>query len=105
MTSAVAVRYLIFDLSDDADGVTTLDAMASTGEEQLPAVMAEATRVLDWAWERFPHTHGPAHDGMDWDHELQVCTEEGGWHTVTLTLAASPRFIDEFFATFGDPRS
>lgn len=97
------MRYLNFDLSDNTDGVTTLDAMASTSEERLPAVMAEATQVLDWAWQRFPHTHGPAHDGMDWDHDLQVCAEEGGWHTVTLTITASPRFVEEFAAAFADP--
>lgn len=105
MPPAIPVRYLIFDLSDSTDGVTTLDAMASTSKDQLAAVMAEASRVLDWAWQRFPHTHGPAHEGMEWDHELRVCVEEGGWHTVTLTLTASPRFIEEFVATFGDPRT
>ena len=98
------MRYLTFDLSDDAGCVITLDAMASTSEEQHPAVMAEVKRVLDWAWQRFPRAHGPVDDGMDWDHDLQVSVEEGGWHTVTLTLAASPRFVEEFVATFGDPR-
>ena len=99
------MHYLTFDLSDDTEGVATLDAMASTSAEQHPAVMAEVQQVLDWAWHRFPHTHGPVEDGMDWDHDLQVSVEEGGWHTVTLTLGASQRFVEEFVAVFGDPRA
>ena len=99
------MRYLTFDLSDDAAGITTLDAMASTTAEQHPAVLAEVKQVLDWAWQRFPHTHGPADEGMDWDHDLQVTVEDGGWHTVTLTLTCSQRFIEEFFEDFGDPQS
>jgi hypothetical protein len=101
----IPVRYLTFDLSDDTESVTTLDAMASTSAEQHPVVMAEVKQVLDWAWRRFPHTHGPVEDGMDWDHDLQVSVEEGGWHTVALTFSASPRFVEEFVAAFGDPRA
>jgi hypothetical protein len=35
------MRYLSFDLSEDADGVTTLEALASTAAEWHAAVMAE----------------------------------------------------------------
>lgn len=38
---------------------------------------------------------------MDWDHDLQVTIEDGGWHTVTLTLTGTARFVQEFVATFG----
>jgi hypothetical protein len=63
--------------------------------------MAEVHQVLDWAWQRFPHTHGPVDDGMDWDHDLQVSVEDGHWHAVTLTLTGSSHFIDEFLRAFG----
>ncbi|MEF7612902.1 hypothetical protein V4F39_03195 [Aquincola sp. MAHUQ-54] len=96
------MQYLGFDPSEGADGVTTLEAMASTPAEQHAAVMAEVQQVLEWAWRRFPHTHGPADDGMDWDHDLQVQVEDGGWHTVTLTLTASPRFAQAFVEAFAD---
>jgi hypothetical protein len=96
------MNYLCFDLSDTEDGVTTLDAMASTQAEQHAAVMAEVQQVLDWAWRQFPHTHGPIDEGMDWDHDLQVHVEAGGWHVVALTLTGSARFAQEFIATFGD---
>jgi len=95
--------YLSFDLSDDADGVTTIEALASTAADRHAAVMAEVQAVLDWAWRRFPHTHGPVDEGMDWDHDLQVRIEDGAWHAVALTLTASPHFAESFIAAFGDP--
>jgi len=95
--------YLSFDLSEDTEGVTTLEALASTSKEQHAAVMAEVQQVLDWAWRSFPHTHGPVDEGMDWDHDLQLSVEPGGWHAVTLTLTGSPRFVEEFFDAFGRP--
>jgi VCBS repeat-containing protein len=93
--------YLHFDLSDNAEGPTTLEAMASTTAEHHAAARAEAQQVLDWAWQQFPHSHGPADDGMDWDHDLQVHVEDGCWHTVTLTLTGSPQFVEAFQAAFG----
>ncbi|HUD32186.1 MAG TPA: hypothetical protein VMR43_04095 [Variovorax sp.] len=96
------LRYLSFDRSEDADGVVTLEALAATPAARHADVMAEVRRVLDWAGERFPHTHGPVDDGMDWDDDLQVVVEEGGWHAVALTLTGSRRFADELLAAFGD---
>lgn len=94
--------YLSFDRSEDADGVVTLEALAATPAAQHADVMAEVRRVLDWAGERFPHTHGPVDEGMDWDDDLQVSVEEGGWHAVALTLTGSRHFVDELLAEFGD---
>ena len=97
------MRYLHFDVSDDDQGNVTLDAMASTPETQHPAVLQEVQAVLDWAAEQFPHTHGPVDEGQDWDHDLQLRLEDGGWHTVILTLSASPRFAQAFLERFGEP--
>jgi hypothetical protein len=100
MTSAL--HYLGFDRSEGDDGVTTLQAMASSATAaQNEAVLREAACVLDWAWQHFGHRHGPVEDGMDWDHDLQVTAEDGGWHTVTLTLGASPAFVAAFEQAFG----
>jgi hypothetical protein len=93
--------FLTFDLAEVDDGVSSLEAMASTAMEQHPAVMAEVQRVLDWAWRRYPDSHGPLDDGTDWHHDLQVTIEDGGWHTVTLTLTGTARFVEDFVATFG----
>jgi hypothetical protein len=99
------VNYLTFELSEGADGVTTLEAMASTSAERHAAVMAEAQQVLDWAWQRFPHTHGPADEGGDWDHDLQAIIEDGAWHTVTLTLTGTQHFVEDFLAVFEEPQA
>lgn len=93
--------FLNFNLTEVDDGVTSLEAMASTAAAQHQAVMDEAQQVLDWAWHRFPQSHGPLDDGMDWDHDLQVTLEGGGWHTVVLTLTGTARFVDAFIAAFG----
>lgn len=95
------LHYLAFDLAEDADGVVTLEALASTPAARHADVMAEVRRVLEWAGEHFPHTRGPLEDGMDWDDDLQVVVEEGGWHAVALTLSGSRRFADELLAAFG----
>ena len=100
------LRYLSFEPSDDADGVLTLEALASTPLAAAAihaAVLAEVQQVLDWAWQQFPHSHGPLDDGHDWDHDLQVAIEVSQWRAVSLTLAASPRFAAALFATFGAP--
>ena len=94
--------FLTFDLTEVDDGVSSLEAMASTTDALHPAVMAEVQRVLDWAWSRYPTSHGPIDDGLVWDHDLQVTIEEGGWHTVALTLTGTARFVEEFVATFAN---
>lgn len=96
------MQFLTFDLSESSDGWTTLEAMASTSAELHPSAMAEAQQLLAWAWQQFPGRHGPVDEGMDWDHDLQVHVEPGGWHAVTLTLAGSPSFFEALFDAFGD---
>ncbi|HIV72477.1 MAG TPA: hypothetical protein H9903_16195 [Candidatus Aquabacterium excrementipullorum] len=97
------LHYLTFDLSDDTDGVGTIEAMASTAPAQADAVDAEIRQVLDWAWRQFPHSHGRLDEGHDWDHDLQTAQEQAGdraWRTVTLTISASPAFMEAFTARF-----
>ena len=89
--AADLLHYFTFDASDDAEGTTTLQAVAATAADRHAQVLAEAQRVLDWAWRLFPHSHGPIEDGHDWLHDLQITVEDGHWQVVTLTLAASPR--------------
>jgi hypothetical protein len=98
------MRYLSFDSSDNTQGVTTLEAMASTAFEDHAAVLAEVQQVLDWAWQQVAFTHGPVDDGNDWDHDLQVSVEDGRWHTVALTLSASAAFAEAFLEHFGAPQ-
>lgn len=97
------MRYLTIDVSDDAEGVVTIEALASTSADHHAAVLAEVQQVLDWAGRHFPHTHGRVDDGMDWDHHVHDTVEAGGWHAVALTLATSARFAEAFLAEFGEP--
>jgi hypothetical protein len=94
------VIYLTFDRSEGADGVTTLEALATTRADRHAEVMHEVDTVLAWARALFPHSHGPIEDGNDWDHDLQVVVEGGQWHAVSLTFTGTPHFIDELLAAF-----
>jgi hypothetical protein len=94
--------FLTFDVAEVGDGGCSLEAVASTVAGQHAAVMVEVQQVIDWAWRRFPEAHGPIDDGMEWDHDLQVTVEDGGWHTVTLTMTGTGRFVEELLAVFGD---
>ena len=96
------MRYLTFDLTDSADDILTLEAMASTREAEHAAVMAEVAHVLAWAQADFGGRQGPVEDGHAWDHELLVQHEAGGWVTVTLTFSASAEFAEAFQAAFPD---
>ena len=95
-----ALQYLTFDMSDNDEGVVTIEALASTALAQHAAVLAEAHSVLAWAWRAFPHTHGPADEGGEWDHDLQVSVEDGGWHALTLTITGTAEFAAAFAARF-----
>ena len=95
------LRYLSVDVSDNDEGVVTIEALASTAGAQHAAVLAEARQVLDWAWRAFPHTHAPADEGGEWFHDLQVGVEGDGWHAVTLTLTGTPEFARAFGDAFG----
>ncbi|MFG6468289.1 hypothetical protein [Roseateles sp. BYS87W] len=94
------LHHLSFDLTDGADEVLTLDAMASTREAAHPAVMAEVAEVLAWARHTFAGREGPVEDGHAWHHELLVQHEAGGWVTVTLTFSANAEFAEALQAAF-----
>ena len=96
-----ALRWLTLDISDNDEGVVTIEALASTPAAQHAAALAEAQAIVDWAWRAFPHAHGPADDGGQWDHDLQAGVEADGWHSVALTLTGSAAFAGAFDAEFG----
>ena len=98
------LRFLGVDVSDNDEGVVTIEALASTTAAQHAAVLAEAQQVLDWAWRAYPHTHAPADEGGEWFHDLQVAVEGDGWHAVTLTLTGTAEFARAFALEFDDPR-
>jgi hypothetical protein len=98
----ITLRWLTLDVSDNDEGVVTMEAQGATSAAQRAAAEAEAAAILAWAWGAFPHTHGPADDGGEWDHDLQLRDEGGGWHAVVLTLTGTARFADAFARAFRD---
>ena len=118
------LRYLEFDCSEDTQGCSTFDAMASTEASHVAAVRAEIARVLDWAYAAFPDGQAPLDDGGEWDYDLHSQQEwtapetlvydentheftdfmlepSGPRHTVTLSVSGSPQFSEAFRAQFG----
>ena len=70
----MALDYLAFDFSADADGGGSFEAMASVAAEHWPALQSEVLRVLDWA----RRTFGPPtalEDGGEWDCALHAVRE------------------------------
>jgi len=94
------LRYLTIDISDNDEGVVTIEALASTAAAQHAAALAEARALLDWAWQAFPDGHGPADEGGQWDDDLQVAVEPDGWHAIALTLTGTPAFAAAFVLEF-----
>ena len=79
------LNFLIFDASDDGEGTGAWEAMASVRAGDLPAVMAEVEAVLAFATAHESGPRGPLDEGGSWDVDQQT-TQDGDWHTVTLTL-------------------
>lgn len=99
-------RHLTWNIDDDGEGRHILEAMASWREADAAVrdgVEAELQQVLGWARRAFGDAQGPLDEGHAWDLDLQRHREADGWHTVTLTLAAAPRFHEAFLERFGDP--
>lgn len=94
------MNYLIFDHSEDTEGIGTFEAMASVTADHLDAVHAEVASVLAWAFATFTDAHGPLEQGFEWDHDLQVLQESTTLHTVTLLLSGGTAFCRAFAERF-----
>lgn len=94
------LNYLIFDHSEDTEGIGTFEAMASVTADHLEAVHAEVALVLAWAFATFTDAHGPLDQGFEWDHDLQVRQESPTLHTVTLLLSGGTAFCRAFAERF-----
>ena len=79
------LHYLIFDATDNGEGLGSWEAMASVRAPQLPALQAEVQAVMAWAKTHSPGPRGPLDEGGVWDADQHTQTD-GDWTTVTLTL-------------------
>lgn len=119
----MSLNYLDFEFSDDTEGVSTFEAMASVGPSQIAAVQGEVAQVLGWAFDAFGGSKGAVSDGFDWDYDLQAQAEytaAENWqfdpamgliltsrqapgaprHTVTLSISGSEAFSQAFRERF-----
>jgi hypothetical protein len=119
----MSLNYLVFDFSEDTEGIGTFDAMASTSPAQVSAVRSEIAQVLDWAHATFPGARCALGEGAEWDYDLQAMQEvtsvetleyderERSFrvkvgpagvprHTVTLSVSGSQAFCDAFRERF-----
>lgn len=80
----MALDYLDFDFSGDADGGGSFEAMASIALAQWPALQAEVLRVLGWARDTFGAPAAPD-EGGDWDYALHAVRETSTRMTVEVT--------------------
>lgn len=123
MDRAMTLDYLDFDYSEDEDGNSTWDAMASVPAARWNALVQEVSSVLRWATKQFRGTQGALDEGGDWDFDLSAqdddsgralrwhwsassCTlevtapQEGGYATLTLTLTGNTHFAQSMQQQF-----
>ncbi len=94
------MHYLIFDASDDGEGLGTWEAMASVRAADLAAVRAEVDAVAAAAEADSPGPRGPLDEGGAWDIDIQQ-TDDGGWITLTVTLAGPWDWGEALLARLG----
>lgn len=94
-----ALQFLTADLDLTGDGDAVLEAAASTRAEMHPAVMAEVATLLAWCHAQQPGAHGPREEGGLWHHALHTAEENGGWHSVHLTVVGEAGFIEALVQT------
>lgn len=126
----MTLRYLQFETSEGSDDTGSFDAMASAPAAALPALLAELSQVLGWAFGQFPGRRGPLDEGFSWDYDLQATQEvcrpehlqydeasgrllrapaaaatatatESVRHTVSLCVCGTADFCAAFRARFG----
>lgn len=80
-------QFLSMTASDDGAGHGSWEAMASVRPAQREAALAEVQALLAAAAASAPGPRGPEEEGGAWDAELLERQEDGGWMTITLSLA------------------
>lgn len=120
----MALHFLDFDYSEDEEGRSTWDAIASVDRGRLPSLLAEVQSILAWAEDAFGALQGPQELGGLWQYDLQceragqpLCElrfdaaqgsvqppiEAGAAERVTISfsLSGGPAFAEAFVEHFG----
>lgn len=96
----MTLQYLIFDASDDGEGLGSWEAMASVHARDVPRVLAEIDALVAAAEADRPGPCGPLDGGGAWDIDVQQSTE-GQWHTLNVTLAGPWDWGEALLARLG----
>lgn len=83
------LQFLVFDRSEDADGVVCWDALAEPAPAYHQALLREVAQVLDWAHQWDDQGPGPLENGAQWDFDLQITLTQDG----RPAQVARPRFV------------
>ncbi len=115
----MTLRFLEFERSDDGEGVTTFEAMASVRGERWPLLLNEASQLLSAVHGAFPEGPVPLDEGGEWDCALEARLEPDhpidcrfepasgllfaqgdvdspAFHTLTLTLCGREAWAQAF---------
>jgi hypothetical protein len=90
----MTLHYLVFDFTEDTEGIGTFEAMASTAPAEAAHVEAEIAQVLAWAEAVFPHGRGALSDGADWDFDLQEPDEGEARRTFVVSISGTASFCE-----------
>ncbi len=97
----MTLHYLVFDFSEDTEGIGTFEAMASTAPADAAQVETEIAQLLGWAEAAFPDGHGALSDGAEWDFDLQEPDEGAARRTFVVSISGTPGFCDALRERFG----
>lgn len=90
----MTLDYLVFDFTEDTEGIGTFEAMASTAPADAAHVEAEIAQVLAWAEAVFPDGRGALSDGAEWDFDLQHPDEGAARRTFVVSISGTAGFCE-----------
>ncbi|MFA5682373.1 MAG: hypothetical protein WC999_13625 [Hydrogenophaga sp.] len=97
----MTLQYLIFDASDDGEGLGSWEAVASVRADDMPQVQAEIDALVAAAEADSPGPRGPLDGHGVWDIDVQQ-HEDGGWQTLTVTLIGPWAWGESLLARLAD---
>ncbi len=95
----MSLSYLVFDASDDGEGLGTWEAVASVRQADQARMWAEVQQLVAEAEAQAPGPKGPLDEGGVWDVD-QHTVDEAGWLTLTLTLTGPWEWGEALLARF-----
>lgn len=90
----MTLQYLVFDFTEDTEGIGTFEAMASTTPADAAQVEAEIAQMLAWAEAMFPNSRGALSDGAEWDFDLQEPDEGEARRTFVVSISGTTVFCE-----------